>query len=277
MPEHGDSVDRAGEAWLLHQLRLFFLALQFFTRLPIPDWVGFREEWLGRIARFFPLVGWIVGAVSALTVWAAAYLLPPLPALLLALIAGVLVTGALHEDGFADVCDGFGGGTTRERVLEIMRDSRIGVYGALGTGLLLTLKLSCLAGLPASARVCALLAAHPLSRALAAGLMWRLDYARSEGKAAPVARRMPGGEYLFALLCGVLPAGAAVFLQLLAWQAVLAGAVLALLFALYLVRLFSRSIGGYTGDCLGAVQQLSEAGFYLGLSSWYFLVNSGRL
>lgn len=277
MAEHGDAVGREGDSWPLRQVRLFFLALQFFTRLPIPAWVGFRDEWLGQIARFFTLVGWLVGAVSALTAWAAALFLPPLPALLLALIAGVLVTGALHEDGFADVCDGFGGGTTRERVLEIMRDSRIGVYGALGTGLLLALKLSCLAALPGGGLVLALLAGHPLSRTLAAGLMWRFDYAQSAGKAAPVARRISGGEFLFAVSCGLLPAGALGFLHLLAWQALLVGSVLALVLALYLARMFLRRIGGYTGDCLGAVQQLSETGFYLGLCSWYFLVSSGRL
>ncbi|HEX8955531.1 MAG TPA: adenosylcobinamide-GDP ribazoletransferase [Burkholderiaceae bacterium] len=277
MTKRGEAGNRESKSWLLHQLRLFFLALQFFTRLPIPDWVGFREEWLGRTARFFPLVGWIAGALPALVAWEAAHLLPSLPALLLALIAGVLLTGALHEDGFADVCDGFGGGATRERVLEIMRDSRIGVYGALGTGLLLALKLSCLESLPIRDGALGLLAAHPLSRALAAGLMWRLDYARAEGKAAPVAQRMSGSEFLFAVLCGLLPAGAMVFLRLMPWQAVLAGAAPALVSVLHLARLFARRIGGYTGDCLGAVQQLSETGFYLGLSSWYFLVSSGRL
>ncbi|HEX7642613.1 MAG TPA: adenosylcobinamide-GDP ribazoletransferase [Burkholderiaceae bacterium] len=261
----------------MHQLRLFFLALQFFTRLPIPGWVGFREQWLGQTARFFPLVGWIVGAASAFVAWGVSFMLPTLPALLLALIAGLLLTGALHEDGFADACDGFGGGATRDRVLEIMRDSRIGVYGALGIGLLLALKLSCLQSLPVSCVAAALLAAHPLSRAIAAGLMWRLDYARAEGKAAPVAQRMASSEFLFAVLCGLLPVCTLVFLRVMTWQAVLAGVAVALVAALYLSRLFVRRIGGYTGDCLGAVQQLSETGFYLGLSSWYFLVSPGRL
>lgn len=263
----------AAEAWPLRQLRIFFVALQFFTRLPIPRWVGFREEWLGQTARFFPLVGWIVGALSALAAWGAAHVLPPLPALLLALIAGVLLTGALHEDGFADVCDGFGGGTSRERVLEIMRDSRIGVYGALGMGLLLALKLSCLAALPSSVIVFAMLAGHPLSRALAAALMWRLDYAGSPGKSAPVAKRMSHGEFLFAALCGLLPAGV---LAAFSWQAALCGIALALLSTLFLARLFVRRIGGYTGDCLGAVQQLSETGFYLGVTSWYFSFSFGH-
>lgn len=262
---HDEGVSRA--PWPLHQLRLFFLALQFFTRLPIPAWVGFRGEWMGQTARFFPLVGWVVGVASAFVAWAAMQVLPPVPALLLALVAGVLLTGALHEDGFADVCDGFGGGTSRERVLEIMRDSRIGVYGAIGIGLLMALKLFCLAALPPAVAVAALLAAHPFSRAVAAALMWRLDYARSEGKAAPLARRMSHGEFLFAAACGVLPMAVFVYL---AWQGALIGAALALIAALYLARIFVHRIGGYTGDCLGAVQQLSETVFYLGVTSWYF-------
>ena len=270
MAQEGDAVASKDEAWPVRQLRLFFLAVQFFTRLPIPRWVGFREEWMGQTAGFFPLVGWIVGAVCALTVLGAAALLPPLPGLVLAVAAGVLLTGALHEDGLADVCDGFGGGAARERVLDIMRDSRIGVYGALGIVMLLALKLSSLTALPSPAVAMTMLAAHPLSRALAAALMWRIDYARSEGKAAPVARRMSSGEFLFASLCGLAPLAVLTGLRLLPWQAALTGLVPSLLSTLYLARLFVRRIGGYTGDCLGAVQQLSEAGFYLGVCSWYF-------
>jgi adenosylcobinamide-GDP ribazoletransferase len=275
MTKNGEVIAAADEAWLLRQVRLFFLALQFFTRLPIPRWVGFRQEWLGKTARFFPLVGWIVGGFAAMVFWAMSCVLPPFPGLLLSAIASVLLTGALHEDGFADVCDGFGGGTTRERVLDIMRDSRIGVYGALGIGLLLALKLSCLAALPAPTVAALLVAAHPLSRAMAASLMWRLDYVRSEGKAAPVAQRMSSGEFLFAALCGLLPLAVAVWAGFLSWHAAGAGAVLAFVFTCYLARLFAGRIGGYTGDCLGAAQQLSEAGFYLGTASCYFCLHSG--
>jgi adenosylcobinamide-GDP ribazoletransferase len=139
--------------------------------------------------------------------------------------------------------------------------------------LLLALKLSCLAALPLSVVVAAMLAAHPLSRALAATVMWRLDYAGSEGKSAPVARRMSHGEFFFAALCGLLPMG---LLVVLSWQAALAGMALALLSTTYLTCLFVRRIGGYTGDCLGAVQQLSETGFHLGVTSWYFSVGFGH-
>jgi adenosylcobinamide-GDP ribazoletransferase len=101
---------------------------------------------------------------------------------------GIYATGAFHEDGFADMCDGFGGGMTPERVLEIMKDSRIGAYGAIGTICMLALKLTTLAMLPPLAAIGALLVAHPLSRLMATSLIWRLDYAR-EGKAKPLAQK----------------------------------------------------------------------------------------
>lgn len=261
------AVDASG---MRHQLRLFFLALQFFTRLPVPGWVGFREIWMAQAVRYFPLTGWLVGAAAALAGWGASCILPPVPGLILATIVSVLMTGALHEDGFADACDGFGGGMSRERILDIMKDSRIGVFGALGLGLLLALKLSCLGSLPMPFAVAALMAAHPLSRAFALTLMWRLDYARSEGKAAPLAHRMGGGDLVFTLICGVLPLLLLLCFGSLPWMAALCGLLLALGGTLYLARLFARRIGGYTGDCLGAVQQVTEAGFYLGLASWYF-------
>ena len=122
------------------------------------------------------------------------WLWPPPVAVLLSTAAGIYLTGAFHEDGFADMCDGFGGGMTRERVLEIMKDSRIGAYGAIGIGCLLALKASLLALLPPAAAIAALLLAHPLSRLAAVALIWRLEYARAEGKAKPMAQEMTSGR-----------------------------------------------------------------------------------
>ncbi len=109
----------------MQQLRLFFIALQFFTRLPIPRWVGFQPEWLQHASRYFPLVGCVVAAVAAGVYALAALVLPAPLAAVLSTAASIYVTGAFHEDGFADTCDGLGGGMTRERVLEIMKDSRV--------------------------------------------------------------------------------------------------------------------------------------------------------
>jgi len=247
------------------QLRLFFTALQFYTRLPVPRRVGFEESWLQPAVRYLPLVGWIVAALCAAIYRLAIVVWPPAIAVLLSVACGLLMTGALHEDGFADMCDGFGGGANRQRVLDIMKDSRIGVYGAIGIGLLLALKCVALASMPSPLVPLALLVAHPASRLFAASLTWRLDYARSEGKAVFLSRRMTGGEFSFAALTAFAPACLMLASGLVSWKSLATGTFLAALVCVLLARLFLRRIGGYTGDCLGAVQQATEVGFYLGL------------
>jgi adenosylcobinamide-GDP ribazoletransferase len=255
-------MDMPSQGWL-HQLRLFFVALQFFTRLPIPRWVGFEADWLHQSGRYFPAVGIVVGALTAAVYALAGWVLPHVVAVLLSVIAGIYLTGAFHEDGFADTCDGMGGGTTRERVLEIMTDSRIGAYGAIGILLLLMLKCATLACMPPQTLVAALLLAHPMSRLAATALIWRLEYAKSEGKAKPLAQRMSTTEFAIAAATVLLPAGAITLAGWLPWQPVLAGAVASTAAAIWLARKFVRRIGGYTGDCLGAVQQVAEVAFYL--------------
>ncbi len=247
----------------LHQCRLFFIALQFFTRLPIPRWVGFETDWLHHASRYFPLVGVVVAAIGAAVYALAAWLWPTPVAVLLATAAGIYATGAFHEDGFADMCDGFGGGMTRERVLEIMKDSRIGAYGAIGIGCLLALKCVVLAMLPPAAVVGALFLAHPLSRLAACALIWRLEYARAEGKAKPLAQEMTTAEFAIAALGACLPAALLGLYGHLPWTALLGGALAAALAALWLARKIVLRLGGYTGDCLGAVQQVTEVVLYL--------------
>ncbi|MDC8759866.1 adenosylcobinamide-GDP ribazoletransferase [Janthinobacterium fluminis] len=250
-------------AAVLHQCRLFFIALQFFTRLPIPRWVGFEAAWLHHASRYFPLVGVVVAAIAGAVYALAACLWPAPVAALLATAAGIYATGAFHEDGFADMCDGFGGGMTRERVLEIMKDSRIGAYGAIGIGCLLALKCLVLSLLPPAAMCGALFLAHPLSRLAACALIWRLDYARAEGKAKPLAEDMTTPEFAVAALGAALPAAVLGLAGLLPWTAILGGALAAALAALWLARKIVRRLGGYTGDCLGAVQQVTEVVLYL--------------
>jgi len=247
----------------MHQLRLFFTALQFFTRLPIPRWVGFDPAWLNQASRYFPLVGMVVALITVAAYALAAWLLPAPVAAIISTAVGIYATGAFHEDGFADMCDGFGGGMTPERVLEIMKDSRIGAYGAIGTICMLGLKLTTLAMLPPPAAIGALLVAHPLSRLMATSLIWRLDYARAEGKAKPLAQKMSSAEFLIAAVTAILPALAVIALRWLPLAALLAGVLAAGIASLWLARKFVRRIGGYTGDCLGAVQQVSEVMFYL--------------
>lgn len=249
----------------MHQLRLFFIALQFFTRLPIPSWIGFSQEWLGNAIRYFPAVGIVVGAVTAGTYVLFCRIWNPAIAVLLSTAIGIYLTGALHEDGFADTCDGFGGGYTPERILEIMRDSRVGSYGAIGIAMLLAVKCISLASLPIEVAAAALLAAHPLSRLGACSLVWRLDYVREKGRAKPLAQQMSNFEFGIALVTALIPVGILGLLGYLSWPAIAGGIVAASLAALWVAKLFLKRIVGYTGDCLGAVQQLAEVAFYLGL------------
>jgi adenosylcobinamide-GDP ribazoletransferase len=200
--------NRIGDKTKMQQVRLFFIALQFFTRLPIPAWVGFEASWLQHASRYFPLVGCVVAAVAAAVYFAAALVLPAPVAAVLSTAASIYLTGAFHEDGFADACDGLGGGMTRERALEIMKDSRVGAYGAIGIVCMLAAKLSALAMLPPRVAVGALFLAHPLSRLAAASLIWKLDYVRDEGKAKPLAQQMTAAEFAIAALTALLPAPA---------------------------------------------------------------------
>ena len=250
-------------ATCVFQFRLFFIALQFFTRIPIPRWVGFDSAWLHHASRYFPLVGLLVGAIAATVYWAAASVWPAPVAVLLSTAASIYLTGAFHEDGFADMCDGFGGGMTRERVMEIMKDSRIGTYGAVGITLLVALKCMLLAMLEPAMAIASLLLAHPLSRLAAAALIWRLDYVRDEGKAKPLGKDMTDTEFLIAACGAAVPAailGAAGFLP---WLSIALATAFAAIAATWMGAKCVRRIGGFTGDCLGAVQQLSEVAIYL--------------
>jgi len=257
----------------LYQLRLFFTALQFFTRLPIPRWVGFQPHWLQHATRYFPLVGWVVAWACALVYLLAVQFWPQMVAVLLSTAAGIWLTGAFHEDGFADVCDGLGGAVSRERALEIMRDSRLGTYGVIGIVALLLAKLAALQALLPLQVLAVLGMAHPLSRWLATCLIWRMEYVREEGKVKPLAQQMGHGEFVVATFFAVLPVIGVIALGMMSWQRIAAGALLAALATLWLASRFRRRLGGYTGDCLGAVQQLSETAFYLGalaaLPSWW--------
>ncbi|HYF59457.1 MAG TPA: adenosylcobinamide-GDP ribazoletransferase [Burkholderiaceae bacterium] len=255
---------------MAEQLRLFLVALQFYTRIPVTGrvarWMGWEPGWLGRATRYFPLAGMVVALGQALVYAVASVVLPHPVALLLALAAGLLLTGAFHEDGWADFCDGFGGATDRERTLEIMRDSRIGAYGAIGTALMLLLRFETLAHIDTDWIAASLLCAAGFSRGCAVLVMASLPYARDEAdaKAKPVAEGVGALDALVALGLAVAPV-----LVLTAWTGDASPGLLGLSFALIATaavrRLMRRRLGGYTGDCLGAVQQVAEAAFLLGL------------
>ena len=259
---------------MINELRLFFVALQFLTRLPSPRWVGFEPDWLNQSARHFPAVGLLVGVVGAVVLLLGHALLTPAVAVGLSMAATLLLTGAFHEDGWADTCDALGGGASvgRERALVIMKDSRIGTYGAVGLVLMLGLKAATLVALPLALALPALLFAHTTSRAAAVTLIRWLPYAGDieHAKAKPLARRISGTGLVLAwawvlLLCFVLIGAATHRDEPSVWPSVVLGLALVVAATAWCARWFRVRLGGYTGDTLGATQQITEL---LALLAW---------
>ena len=250
-------------SFLHRQALLFLCAVQFLTRIPTPALGAFEPDWISRSARYFPLVGLLVGGICAAVFWGASQLWTGALPALLAIGVGVLVTGAFHEDGLADTCDGLGGGGTSERRLEIMKDSRIGTYGALGLGFVLSTKVAALATLPVGLGAWTLVAAHAGGRGASVLAMRALAYVRDVdgGKWKPAPSDLGFWEVLAAATFAALPL--ALSPAGVVFQGLLAGALLALVLALVARRL----LGGYTGDVLGAIEQVFELGFTLGVAA----------
>lgn len=241
------------------------LAVQFLTRLPVPRDLPFSDALLIRATRFYPLVGMLVGAIGAAVLFVAVQIWPMPVAVLLSIAATVYATGAFHEDGLADAADGLGGGLTRERALEIMRDSRIGTYGTVTLGLALALKAVALMSMAPLDAVIALIIGHGASRMAAVQVVHIDAYARDKGAKFVAPTVLPDG-YRFALAVTCLLVAAAV-----AWfgsLATLTGIALALLVGWQFRAMFLRKLAGYTGDCLGGMQQVTELAFYLGVAAW---------
>jgi adenosylcobinamide-GDP ribazoletransferase len=249
---------------LKEEAHVFFNALSFFSRIPAPGWVRYDQPLLNRASGYLPLVGWILGGLLTLLWLGLNAVLEPTLSVLLVMAASVWLTGAFHEDGFADLCDGAGGGYGKAQILLIMKDSRLGTYGAVGLVLLLATKLTALAQLQEVG--IALLVGYSLSRLPPVWLMYYSSYVRDDetSKARPVAKSIGLHSLVIASVCG----GGSLLLLSPAQAAVVTGAlmVLTVLFGRYLNRL----LGGYTGDCLGALQQLSEVTIYicLGARMW---------
>ena len=234
-------------------------AIRFFTRLPIPGSLGHSGMALEKAIRYFPLAGLLVGGIAALAFMASAHFWPKPLAVLIAIATVVYLTGALHEDGWSDMADGFGGGWDRQRILDIMRDSRLGSFGAVALVILLLMRVFALLEIDAPLLPLALMAGHAFSRLCPIGILAAMDYAREEGKAKAFDNHLGAGGSVVAVLTAALP------LLFLPLPQVIVAVALSLLATLWLARLFKRNIGGYTGDCLGATQQLAEVAFYAGL------------
>jgi adenosylcobinamide-GDP ribazoletransferase len=249
-----------------HQLNLFFLALGFFSRIPMPAWIDYSPENLNRASRYFTLVGWLLGGLVALVFLAVDTLFSNSISLWLAMVFSLLLTGAFHEDGLADTADGFGGAFAREKKISIMKDSRIGTYGA--AALIMVLLGKYLLLIENTQIAIAIFIAYALSRTVAASLVFDMRYVADDdgSKSKPLANNQSKTD-LIILLATCLP-----LFFLLYWQKA-ALIIATLLIVRYAAKFyFQKQIGGYTGDCLGAVQQISELVIYAVL-----LIHLGQL
>src|SRR6266478_8835887 len=238
-------------------IRRFFVAIQFLTRLPVPRALNSSETDIGKAAAFFPLIGVIVGGGTAL-VFVGMQRILPLPASVFCAIGfAAFLTNGFHEDGLADSFDGFGGGWTKDRVLEIMRDSRIGTYGTLALIFVILGKLTFLSLLPQGQIWRWLIVAHTASRWTILQLCACLPYARAEGQGKLVAKQVGILEITIGTFTLLL-----IFI-LLPWQAALAGLLVTTLVTLLSGLYFRARLHGITGDCLGAANQLTDVGLYL--------------
>jgi adenosylcobinamide-GDP ribazoletransferase len=209
----------------------------------------------------------IVGSISALVYLGTCHLINHSLAILLSMASSILLTGAFHEDGLADVCDGFGGGWTKEKILLIMKDSRVGAYGVIGLILILALKYNVLLSFPGIQIPPVLIAAHALSRWAAATLILTHQYVREneDSKIKPVAKQFSANHFIIASLFGIIP------LLLLGHPYAILLVVPVYAMKIYMGWYFKKWIGGYTGDCLGATQQICEIVFYLSvLALWKY-------
>jgi adenosylcobinamide-GDP ribazoletransferase len=242
---------------MFQQFKIFFHALQFYTCIPVGK-IDFSEDNLTQSLRYFPLAGAIVGGAGGIVFWLSMLVFPQAISVIFALLAMVAVTGALHEDGVSDFFDGFGGGYTKERILAIMKDSHVGVYGVISLIFLFLIKFVCFYYIDARQLPLVLIAAHASSRFMAVLLIKTSTYARSEDSKSSHSRNRLSGRTLFiAFVLATVP------LFFVDWLTLATVVIVYALIFIALKRYVEKKTGGFTGDVLGALQQFCEMGFYL--------------
>lgn len=245
------------------ELIYFCTAIMFFTRIPIPFKLPYSSEIMNQAQKYYPLVGWIVGGLTAAVFYGAHLVFSIEISIVLSMIFSVLLTGAFHEDGFTDVCDSFGGGYGKNKILEIMKDSRIGAYGVLGIILLLLLKflsLNELGTYTIPLLIAAIINGHTTSRFHSALMIYTHKYVRDtdESKSKPMAQKsLTISSLIIPFIFTLLP-----YILFKEWIFLIALPI-SYLGKVYLAFYFKKHIGGYTGDCLGTIQQVCEVLFYL--------------
>jgi len=246
-----------------HWYDRIWASLIFFTRLPFWRLYQPPKESYKSVVEHWPLAGWITAGIMAGTLWVGSMYLPYAVAVVLAVVARLLVTGALHEDGLADFLDGFGGGgSDRNRILAIMKDSHIGTYGVIGLILYELLLVMALLSMTPQMAALTILAADPYAKMVTAQLIMMMPYARSEeeAKARVVYRKMDWKAGISLALQGLLPMVAFLYYTHISWELVI---FLPCLVMYFLYLLMWNRLRGYTGDCCGAVCLLVELTVYL--------------
>lgn len=242
-------------------MKQFIAAITLFTRIPLWRFTSLPEGVFSQIIPFWSITGWITAGVTVAMLYLSALILPYEIALLVAISARLILTGAIHEDGLADFLDGFGGGKNKESILNIMKDSHIGSYGVIGLILYFAFFYSLLHALPIEIAGLAILAGDPFSKAISSMIVNRLPYARKkeESKAQTVYSQMSTKDYFIAIIGGVFA---------LCWlpDYIYAAAVLFPIATWILLTSYMKwKIKGYTGDCCGALFLLTELTFYLSI------------
>jgi len=245
---------------LKQQWNLFIVALTFYTRIPYPYIVDIKIFNLSQASHYLPLIGLVIGAISSLTFYLLHLYSSILISLFFSMLISIILTGAFHEDALADFSDAFCGGWTQGDILRIMKDSRLGTYGVLSLIIILTGKYLFLNEMTASGIILAYCIAHPLSRFVAVSFIYSHDYISSPGKSkSNLNNRFTLSQLLFAFLYGIIA-----IIYILDYHYLLIFIPL-IFIRMYFSHLFNKKLNAYTGDCLGAVQQVSELAIYLSI------------
>lgn len=250
----------------------FATALMFFTRIPVPFTIPYSSEIMNKSQKYFAWIGLLVGLINAGILYLSTQLFNLEIGIVLMMISSVILTGAFHEDGFTDMCDSFGGGYGKEKILTIMKDSRVGAYGTIGIILLFALKffsIQALGTVDVLKTLGIVIVAHTCSRFISGTMIYTHQYVTDidVSKSKPLANKPLDGMALLVGFISVLLS----FSMIPDWRLLLAFA-LAYVGKICMGWYFKKHIGGYTGDCLGAVQQVTEVLFYLGtIIVWKFI------
>jgi adenosylcobinamide-GDP ribazoletransferase len=241
----------------------------FFTRLPFWKLRQPPKACYQSVVEHWPLTGWLTGALMGATIYFGSVVMPYYLVVVLAILVRVLVTGALHEDGLADFIDGFGGGSSRQKILDIMKDSRIGTYGVLGLIFYLLVLAAAIYSIPPYYAALMVFAADPYSKMITSQLILMMPYARreEEAKSKTVYRKFDAKAGISLALQGLLPMAAFIYIMDIPWEAIIFIPAI----VMYLLYLYIwKKLGGYTGDCCGAVCLLVELSVYLCISLYNY-------